>query len=61
MLQKTSTNKCFLVHFARQCNFDESILTPSVVALSAVTMEYIHTPAFVNLDGPAADVKRTSM
>lgn len=36
-------------------------LPPSALALSAVKMEYIHTPAFVSLDGPAADVNQTLM
>lgn len=43
----------------QQYNFDESILTPSVVASSAVLMVCIHTPVFVSLDGPAARVKQT--
>lgn len=32
---------------------------PHLPALSAVKMEYIHTPAFANLGGPAADVNQT--
>lgn len=45
--------------FVSQYNFNESILTPSFVAFSAVRMEYVHTPVSVNLDGPAADAKQT--
>lgn len=37
------------------------ISSDPVVALSAVSMGYIHTPASVSLDGAAADVKQTSM
>lgn len=51
--------ECFQADFMKQYTFNESILTPSVVAPSAVKMEYIHTLAFVSLDGLAAYVKQT--